>query len=108
MMSSRTQTGFGTCGSLARATLAGVTRTCAVLATLSLVAALGGAPAMAGAVTCPHPPCTANSDRLQLCFDAGANLCVQPGSQVTVTLSMSCLSQPVSGFQAFLHFDTTR
>lgn len=52
-------------------------------------------------------PCpTVNA--LKLDIDSPADICVQPGEPVTITLSQTCLPGLVRGYQAFLQFDTAR
>jgi hypothetical protein len=67
-----------------------------------------GLPSPAAAqLTCAAPDCAPGSNRLSLHIANHAGLCLKPGETVQVTLSMSCLSQPVAGFQAFLEFDNS-
>ncbi len=52
-------------------------------------------------------PCS-TVNALKLGIDSPADICVQPGEPVTVTLSQTCLPGLVRGYQAFLQFDTAR
>jgi hypothetical protein len=49
----------------------------------------------------------AGENRLTLAVPAAADRCVQPNEPVTLSLSMSDLTKPVVGYQAFLAFDPT-
>jgi hypothetical protein len=46
-------------------------------------------------------------NRMLLTVNEPDDLCVQPGEQITVLLSMQCIAQPVRGYQAFLEFDNS-
>jgi hypothetical protein len=50
---------------------------------------------------CPPEP-----GRLSLDLPPTQELCLTPGESLAVTLYMSCLDVPVSGYQVFLEFDT--
>ncbi len=52
--------------------------------------------------------CPAAPALLYLRVDDPNELCVSAGELIHVTLSMACLQQPVSGYQAFLLFDADR
>ena len=55
---------------------------------------------MTGVQTCALPIST-----MRLSVGGLADICVQPGEPVTVTLSMACLPVQVIGYQAFVTFD---
>lgn len=53
-----------------------------------------------------QPECASNPNLLWLQVPDPTQLCLQPGETVTVRLWMTCLQQPVSGYQAFLGFES--
>lgn len=44
---------------------------------------------------------------LRLRVSEPVSRCIQPGEAVTVTLAMSCLAEPMRGFQAFIEYDNS-
>ena len=68
---------------------------------LGFAAAIGAAPALAGSAACPPEPAL-----LELTIADLGSGCFEIGDMLQVDLRMSCLDQPVSGYQAFLEFDS--
>ena len=77
-----------------------------VRARLSLIALLALV-AWAPGVSIAQPNCSLGPNQLVLRVPDLSQLCSRPGSTITVQLSMACLTQTVSGYQAFLAFDPT-
>ncbi|MCK4340747.1 MAG: hypothetical protein KAY37_03375 [Phycisphaerae bacterium] len=74
---------------------------------LGTVLVMGAAAARAHPHNRSGDDCPTEPGLLSLRVDDLLDPCLQPGEQVVVTLAMSCLELPVSGYQAFLEFDST-
>jgi Dockerin type I domain/Cohesin domain len=76
---------------------------CACPALIAISALFAWAPGASNA----QPNCSLGPNQLIVRVPDLSQLCARPGSTVTVQLSMACLTQSVSGYQAFLAFDPT-
>jgi hypothetical protein len=82
-------------------------RKLALVATLLAATVVFGTPGRPGASpSAPHDNCPHAPALLSLRIDVPPDRCLHPGDFLRVTLAVSCVDVPLTGYQAFLEFDT--